>query len=83
MTQIPCSSVLFHARQLDADRARASANRRHFEQLLRLTALSRRGRLGARRATASERTALDMIWRQHQRYRRLELFLERAEHPQR
>lgn len=78
MTQIPCSSATFHARQRDADRARAGANRRHFEQLLRLTALSRRGRLSAPRAMASERTALDMIWRQHQRYRRLELFLERA-----
>ncbi len=81
MTQIPCSSATFHARQRDADRARAGANRRHYGQLLRLTALSRRGRLGARRATASERTALDMIWRQHQRYRRLEMFLEGAGQP--
>ncbi len=65
-------------RQVGADRARADANRRHYEQLLRLAALSRRGRIDAPRATAAERTALDMYWRQHQHYRRLALFLERC-----
>ena len=75
------------ARQRDADRARAAANRRHYDQLLRLAALSRHRRPGApqvtspvvsrvtSRVTAGERAALDMIWRQRQRYRRLELFL--------
>ena len=43
-----------------------------------LAALSRRGRLDAPRVTAGERAALDLVWRQHQRYRRLERYLAAA-----
>ena len=66
--------------QIGDDCAHARANRQHYARLRSLAALSRRGRLNARRATARERAGLDMIWRQYRHYRDLELFLDGALH---
>ncbi len=78
MTRTSALTAANRVRQLHADRDSARINRRHFAQLWRLAALSRRGRLDAPRVTAGERAALDLVWRQHQRYRRLERYLAAA-----